>query len=121
MLIHRGGRGQSFVYELLYRGEGESGRPFLMGLIDVAALAGGHAYDTNREHPKPEREQSGSTEGAAGEHGGITAENAPNTSPDAGLRFPKPGKREKASRGLTRKTPIVRTPARRSGNGRAEL
>jgi hypothetical protein len=29
LLIHRGGRGQSFVYELMYRGEGEGGRPFL--------------------------------------------------------------------------------------------
>ncbi len=39
LLVHRGGRGQSFVYELLYRGEGKDGRPFLPGLIDEAALA----------------------------------------------------------------------------------
>ena len=27
VLVHRGGRGQSFVYELLYDGEGKDGRP----------------------------------------------------------------------------------------------
>ena len=37
-LIHRGGRGQSFVYELLYSGEGQTGAPFLLGLLDVATL-----------------------------------------------------------------------------------
>ena len=38
VLVHRGGRGQSFVYELLWRGEGKDGRPFLLGLLDTAAL-----------------------------------------------------------------------------------
>lgn len=40
VLVHRGGRGQSFVYELLWRGEGKDGRPFLPGLLDAATLAG---------------------------------------------------------------------------------
>lgn len=34
VLVHRGGRGQSFVYELLYEGQGKSGQPFLIGLAD---------------------------------------------------------------------------------------
>lgn len=38
VLVHRGGRGQSFVYELLYDGRGQEGEPFLSGLIDVEAL-----------------------------------------------------------------------------------
>jgi DNA primase len=38
LLTHRGGRGQSFDYELLYNGEGESGNTFLMGLLDVDQL-----------------------------------------------------------------------------------
>jgi len=38
VLVHRGGRGQSFVYELLYAGEGLDGSPFLPGLLDVEAL-----------------------------------------------------------------------------------
>jgi hypothetical protein len=44
LLTHRGGRGQSYVYELLYQGEGEHGEPFLMGLIDVERLK----YDENK-------------------------------------------------------------------------
>ncbi|MCC6810664.1 MAG: toprim domain-containing protein [Deltaproteobacteria bacterium] len=37
--VHRGRNGQSFVYELCYDGRGQDGAPFLMGLIDVAALS----------------------------------------------------------------------------------
>ena len=39
VLVHRGGRGQSFVYELLYGGEGTDGKPFALGLIDPDSLA----------------------------------------------------------------------------------
>jgi DNA primase catalytic core len=38
LLVHRGGRGQSFVYELVYDGEGEDGEAFLMGLTDPDTL-----------------------------------------------------------------------------------
>jgi DNA primase catalytic core len=38
VLVHRGGRGQSFEYELLYDGQGQDGTPFLAGLIDMEAL-----------------------------------------------------------------------------------
>jgi len=38
ILVHRGERGQSFVYELLYRGEGEGGKKFVLGLVDVEKL-----------------------------------------------------------------------------------
>jgi len=38
LLSHRGGRGQSFEYELLYSGEGQQGDAFLMGLMDVESL-----------------------------------------------------------------------------------
>jgi hypothetical protein len=38
LVVHRGGRGQSFVYELLYDGAGKDGERFLVGLIDVAQL-----------------------------------------------------------------------------------
>jgi hypothetical protein len=40
VLVHQGGRGQSFVYELLYEGGGEEGAPILPGLIDVGKLRG---------------------------------------------------------------------------------
>jgi len=38
VLVHRGGRGQLFSYELLYDGRGQGGEPFLMGLIEVERL-----------------------------------------------------------------------------------
>lgn len=37
-LVHQGGRGQSFVYELLYEGGGGDGAPILPGLIDPREL-----------------------------------------------------------------------------------
>jgi len=47
-LVHRGGRGQSFVYELLYEGQGQDGRPFVIGLVDDALLKTGAATETSR-------------------------------------------------------------------------
>jgi DNA primase catalytic core len=38
LLIHHGKRGQQFVYELLYDGQGQAGHPFVPGLLDVDAL-----------------------------------------------------------------------------------
>ena len=49
VVVHRGGPGQRFVYELLYDGEGEGGRRFLMGLIDIENLDRKRDYDSNRE------------------------------------------------------------------------
>jgi len=37
-LVHRGHRGQSFCYELLWDGRGRDGEAFMMGLIDVEKL-----------------------------------------------------------------------------------
>ena len=39
LLVHRGRRGQSFVYELLYEGRGQDGASFMVGLIDANQLA----------------------------------------------------------------------------------
>ena len=38
LLVHRGGRGQSFVYELVFERQGDSAKPILPGLIDVESL-----------------------------------------------------------------------------------
>ena len=38
LVVHRGGRGLGYVYELLYDGEGQDGSPFLVGLLDVESL-----------------------------------------------------------------------------------
>lgn len=47
LLIHRGRRGQSMEYELLYQGEGQQGDAFLLGLIDVETLG----YDGKKSGP----------------------------------------------------------------------
>jgi len=63
VLVHRGSRGQSFVYELLYDGEGKEGEAFMMGLVDVAGLACG--YDPNKEHENVKLEGSKCPQGAS--------------------------------------------------------
>ena len=47
LLVHHGGRGQSFVYELVFERQGDSGKPMLPGLIDVEKLTG-YSYDTKK-------------------------------------------------------------------------
>jgi DNA primase len=76
VLVHRGGRGQSFVYELLYDGAGRDGKPFLMGLVDVETLK--CAYDGKKEHRKPHLEHPSSPQGASMEHGGSGPKNSSN-------------------------------------------
>ena len=65
LLVHRGGRGQSFEYELVYEGQGKEGQPFCPGLIDVDSLA---STSTSRgeaeEFPGSFRDQNGSLPGA---------------------------------------------------------
>ncbi|MGH8019184.1 MAG: DNA primase, partial [Opitutaceae bacterium] len=77
VLTHRGDRGQSFVYELLYDGDGLEGRPHLSGLLDVAALRTAkreHAA-AGWEHRKGDREHPESIQGAPREHGGSAPKN----------------------------------------------
>jgi DNA primase len=76
VLVHRGGRGQSFVYELLYDGSGRDGAPHLCGLIDVERLK--QAYDEKMEHRKPQLEHPSSPQGAWMEHGGSEPESSSN-------------------------------------------
>jgi hypothetical protein len=56
LAVHRGGRGQGFVYELCYDGQGKDGRPFLVGLTEVEALL---TYDPMRSGSDGERSGSG--------------------------------------------------------------
>jgi hypothetical protein len=59
LLVHHGGRGQSFVYELAYDGQGKDGKPFLIGLLDPA-----HLY--NSEFAGQNRDLAGSSRGFRG-------------------------------------------------------
>jgi len=78
LLVHRGGRGQSFVYELLYDGEGDNGTPFLMGLIDVDQL---RAYDQKRSGPADGKSGSSRPPVGAKSGGGRDAKNGANAGP----------------------------------------
>ena len=65
LLAHRGQRGQTFVYECLYDGQGKDGAAFLMGLVDVETLR--HGYEAKNEHRKADFEGATSTHRASNE------------------------------------------------------
>jgi len=71
VLVHRGGRGQSFVYELLYQGEGESGEPFLLGLSNMDNLH----YDDQKKPLIDSNERPSSPQRAAKKPRSSTPEN----------------------------------------------
>jgi hypothetical protein len=69
LLAHRGGRGQSFVYELAFSCDGNGNRPVMAGLIDVEKL-GGYKYDgkfagLNDENAGSKRGQNGVVAGGS--------------------------------------------------------
>jgi hypothetical protein len=69
VLVHRGGRGQSFVYELLYDGQGKDGGRFMLGLIDtgkLSTLSPVEGYDTNRGGPEGDRGSENTDRGISG-------------------------------------------------------
>ncbi|WP_444900383.1 CHC2 zinc finger domain-containing protein [Microbulbifer sp. VAAC004] len=55
LLVHRGGRGQSLEYELLYSGNGDSNRPQLMGLLDTERLRKTSSYDAEKSGQKVQK------------------------------------------------------------------
>lgn len=67
LLVHRGARGSSFVYELAYDGAGQDGKPFVPGLIDVAALK---ATATTANLAGVKGDFAGSTRGESGPNAG---------------------------------------------------
>jgi len=77
LLVHRGGRGQSFVYELFYHGEGEQGDLFLPGLIDPDNLS----YDEKKSGVKAEK--AGSSRPQVGGKSGAGRARENGASPDA--------------------------------------
>jgi DNA primase catalytic core len=92
LLVHRGGRGQSFAYELLYRGEGEAGEPFVMGLLDVARLD----YDASRSGQNGQQSGVGPGLVRPRSGGGPGAENGGSARCDTHLRATWPSDDENA-------------------------
>jgi hypothetical protein len=59
LLVHKGGRGQSFVYELLYNNEGKEGQNFVLGLKElIDSKDEKYNYDTNKEPLKSNNKPS---------------------------------------------------------------
>jgi hypothetical protein len=63
LLVHRGARGQSFVYEQLYDGCGRDGQAFVPGLADLETLQAAVTAETSRgedtDFAGPARTQGG--------------------------------------------------------------
>ncbi|CAG0969943.1 DNA primase [Burkholderiales bacterium] len=82
LLLHRGGRGQSFVYELLYRGEGKDGSRFLPGLLEVTDLV---EYDGERSGLSAERSAPGRPSVGGWSGAGRGEEDEPDPAPHTHL------------------------------------
>ena len=62
-IVHRGGRGQTFTYELLYHGKGADGDSFIDGLITPNLNNGGNLAGVKAQVAGPKRPQNGSKTG----------------------------------------------------------
>ena len=80
LLVHRGGRGQSFVYELLHGLPAEPGTKYLAGLIDVDQLrrkqAGQESKKAGRSRPQVGVKSAPSRNGDGAENAGEIHTNA---------------------------------------------
>ena len=78
LLVHHGGRGQSFTYELVFERQDDSGKPMLPGLIDVEKLSG-YSYDAKKSGVEGEKsglslaQVRGVSGGGAGEESPVLA------------------------------------------------
>ena len=90
VLIHHGGRGQEFVYELMYQGQGEDGDPFLIGLLDTNTLKDDSTTQTWRGS---DRDLAGTCRGHDGpKTGGCRSEDRQVFPNDPGNKEPINGK-----------------------------
>jgi hypothetical protein len=82
LLVHRGGRGQSFVYELLFERGDSASKPRLPGLIDV--------YDLEKSSLETEKSRAGRPPAAGMSRGGRTAETPVIVGRNGALRDSEP-------------------------------
>ena len=75
LIVHRGGRGQSMVYELYFERPADLSEPFLPGLIDIEKLRT-FGYDEKKSELKDEKSGS-SLPQVTGVFGGGTGEPEP--------------------------------------------
>jgi len=114
LLVHHGGRGQSFVYELVFERRDDSGKPMLPGLIEIEKLSG-CGYDTkksgqNGQWPGSSRPQVG------GMSGGGRGEESPVLVRRNGGFSQNP---EKITVPAVKQNPVVVVPVAGKANGAA--
>jgi len=116
LLVHSGGRGHSFVFELLWKGEGKAGERFVLGLLETDKLQV-HEYDSNRSGSEERRSGSEADRSAPGRppvggwSGGGRSEAtaaAKEDDPDFELKPPKNAHQ------AVKKTPVSYPKSRRS-------
>ena len=90
LLVHRGQRGQSFVYELLFDGAVDDTTPQLVGLVDAEALRDPGTFQSSRGETASSRGAEGEFAGSSRPQRGVIAagsrvpDMARNASMDAG-------------------------------------
>jgi DNA primase catalytic core len=98
LAVHHGGRGQSFVYELVFERQPDSGKPVLPGLLEAEKLAA-YPYDAKKSGLEGEKSGSslpqvrGVSGGGAGEESPALARRNGNLGPNLG-KITAPGTRE---------------------------
>jgi hypothetical protein len=63
VLVHHGRNGQQYRYELVWNGEGQDGRPFVLGLVDVAKLRRQEAEKAGKDTAKDASKEAEPVEG----------------------------------------------------------
>jgi DNA primase len=124
LLVHRGGRGQSFVYELLFDGRAAGADTYLHGLIDVVRLS---RSGLEEERSGQKKRKSGAGRAMAGgvSDGGRSNHTIDNSSADVVLERTSSEEAEKAPLGDLSSNPVVPKlafpkPERKRGNGREQ-
>jgi len=128
VLVHRAKRGQGFVYEMLYGGEGQDGKPFVMGLLDTENLRqaerAANSPDAANASPSPGGEGRGeggrSTDYDAQRSGQNAAQSAPGQAVVSGQSAPSQGEPNAVPPNADKALPAAEPPPRKTTRPRKE-
>jgi hypothetical protein len=79
LIVHRGGRGQTFVYELAYKGKGDEGSAFVMNLLETELLK-----DITVKNPSVGEKKSGLNANLSGQKPNLSGSNRGHIAPKSG-------------------------------------
>ncbi len=84
LIVHRGGRGQTFVYELAYQGKGDDGSPFVMNLLETNSLTSTESETTPINNPSVGEKKSGLNDNLSGQAANLSGSNRGHIAPKSG-------------------------------------